>query len=434
MLTEKDIDQEAADPIKEIPQSNQAEEYRKAPFAGCAWKPNSEAAHELVDKISGLIAEHEKRKRKRGSKQAQFDATAAGFLGDLLVAVTEENPQGWVYRPMGRSRFSSSDVTYHDFKSLTDEMTQLRLIEEKPGFSERFQWDDDDEPCMGRKAATRFRASSPDLWEAANSLGISSHNVRTHFILRLPSYPLILRGQSGRHHNHWEETGSTIKFPHTRETDLLANEVKELNEFLDQIEIRGGTHRDYNRIFNKGNDDNFHWNKGGRLYSQGDETYQRLNKEERLRMTMDGEPVSELDIRASYLTILHSVHGCPLDQSNDPYVLPELGLNARGAVKSWCAVTFGSEKHFDRWPTKIIEKYLSKTGRKLGRDYPVRMIRDHVCRHYPLLADWEKLDTTWAALGSREKAPERAFGSLLRSGPAAAASLPSLPIVLVPTL
>jgi hypothetical protein len=43
----------------------------------------------------------------------------------------------------------------------------------------------------------------------------------------------------------------------------------------------------------------FAWNLGGRLYSQGQDSYQSLSSDQRLDMTIDGEPVCELDIRAS---------------------------------------------------------------------------------------------------------------------------------------
>jgi hypothetical protein len=43
---------------------------------------------------------------------------------------------------------------------------------------------------------------------------------------------------------------------------------------------------------------------GGRLYSQHfTDSYQVMGGDERLKMTINGEPVAEIDIRASYLTI-----------------------------------------------------------------------------------------------------------------------------------
>ena len=46
-------------------------------------------------------------------------------------------------------------------------------------------------------------------------------------------------------------------------------------------------------------------------------------------MTINGEPVCEIDIRASYLTIYHSWFDQELDLTRDPYVLP--GLSGGGS-------------------------------------------------------------------------------------------------------
>ena len=57
-------------------------------------------------------------------------------------------------------------------------------------------------------------------------------------------------------------------------------------------------------IFNNGDHPKFNWNMGGRLYSYGESNYQQMESADRLRMTINGEEVCEIDIRASYLTIL----------------------------------------------------------------------------------------------------------------------------------
>ena len=60
-------------------------------------------------------------------------------------------------------------------------------------------------------------------------------------------------------------------------------------------------------------------------------------RDARLRMTINGKPVCEIDVRASYLTILHARHNVPFEVSeeHDPYDIPGL---SRFAVKSWVAI------------------------------------------------------------------------------------------------
>jgi hypothetical protein len=134
------------------------------------------------------------------------------------------------------------------------------------------------------------------------------------------------------------------------------------------------------------------------MYSQGDDSYQRLSQDHRLRMTIDGEPVCEIDIRASYLTIYHAHFGVPLDAERDPYELPGLPADTRGVIKLWFVATFGNNGHLDRWPREIARKYREEHGRPIGKRYPVKRIRENALKLYPLLEKWGREDFGWPDL------------------------------------
>jgi hypothetical protein len=72
-----------------------------------------------------------------------------------------------------------------------------------------------------------------------------------------------------------------MRFEPTPQVWALEAEMHRLNRFLDGFEIEGGTHKGYRRIFNQGDDENYAWNKGGRLYGQSD-GYQNLKSSARL--------------------------------------------------------------------------------------------------------------------------------------------------------
>ena len=55
-------------------------------------------------------------------------------------------------------------------------------------------------------------------------------------------------------------------------------------------------------------------------------------------MTIGGEEVVEIDINASYLTILHGMAGYPLPNRDDLYAIG--GYN-RTIVKAWITATIG---------------------------------------------------------------------------------------------
>ncbi len=69
-----------------------------------------------------------------------------------------------------------------------------------------------------------------------------------------------------------------------------------------------------------------------------------MSANRRAKMTINGEPVAEIDISGSYLTIFLSLHGLQVDLLGDPYELPGLGSEHRDAVKQWFVGTFGNKK------------------------------------------------------------------------------------------
>ena len=74
-------------------------------------------------------------------------------------------------------------------------------------------------------------------------------------------------------------------------------------------------------------------------------------------MTINGEPVCEIDIRASYLTIFHALYDEPFDPTNDPYKVAGLGPEARDVVKMWITASFGNNAPITKWPTELVAKY-----------------------------------------------------------------------------
>jgi hypothetical protein len=99
-------------------------------------------------------------------------------------------------------------------------------------------------------------------------------------------------------------------------------------------------------------------------------------------MTINGEPVVEIDISGSYLTIFLSLHGLQLDLTEDPYALPGLGLEHRGAVKQWFVGTFGNNKPIRKWPKDMLD---DDPGL---RNYRAAEITEAVFTKYPVLKSW----------------------------------------------
>jgi hypothetical protein len=221
--------------------------------------------------------------------------------------------------------------------------------------------------------ATRLRAT-PQLKCLAAQHGIQPSEADKHFVLPLPHHPLRLKGISIRKGGD-KIAGEAMEIDYTNKVTALERTIIELNDFLDEFDIGGGTHRGYYRQFECGDHQQFEWNLGGRLYSQdGKHSYQQLAGADRRKMTINGKPLCEVDVRASTLTIFQASVGQPLDFSNnpdlDPYALP--GLD-RDVVKAFITATFGNGQCPVRWSPEAAEEYEKKKGR--ASDYIIPSLR-----------------------------------------------------------
>ena len=271
-----------------------------------------------------------------------------------------------------------------------------------------------------RGKASRFRATAKLLAICAE-YGINPQNATEHFAYRPPEHPLRLNASS-RTVGNWKDPGRPMNYARTEQTARLEEPVKELNAFLAQHVISGAMHRWFHRTFNMGDRKDFAWNKGGRLYSDGKGSYQNIPRPERLKMTIEGESVCEIDIRASYLTILHALYHVPFQVSAvvDPYQIAGI---PRTVVKAWVTVRFGTKGTRTRWPSEAIKKYAEDNAGADLREYKIRNVEREFCRKYPLMARWRDLKETWADLMWLEsEAVVSTVMLLMRSG------VPSLPV------
>ena len=110
---------------------------------------------------------------------------------------------------------------------------------------------------------------------------------------------------------------------------------------------------------------------GGRFYGPA---YLTQSLAERQRITINGEPVAEVDVKASQLTVLLGMAGCRgLD--GDPYAVAAL---PRGVVKQWVMQTLGSGRPALRW---------SDTASAEVRKVKPGAVWEALRPHYPFLAD-----------------------------------------------
>lgn len=274
-------------------------------------KPHSEAAKKFCHMVAMALTQASERKyRRRDAKQRQFEAAIGAIVADLLMAISDAEADGWGYRSSRAGTFTGEHVTYRNYQDVMEPAKQHGLIEEVKGFCDWVDFDDEKggKPIKAKlpnSTTNRYRATKA-LLELTGGYGITAENVRQHFIQALPKHPIELRTAS-----RWDFSekikGERMSFAANEWTKRYEEQINDLNRFLAGVHIEGGTHRGYRRIFNQGDAWNFDWDKGGRIYSQGNPSYQQLPREQRLKMKLNGEAVAEIDVRASLLTILHGL-------------------------------------------------------------------------------------------------------------------------------
>jgi hypothetical protein len=360
-------------------------------------------AQKLIYRIYGDIVEHERTgggrvRRRRGRLGVRFTDALMRFVGDLLRARAGTDTTGRIYRPTGKGDFSDAPVKYDMFMRALDGLKALGLVEHRKGRT-RYQETGFDVRVTVPGRAARFWAT-PKLLKLAEEHGITNDNVGDHFFPEPPTNPLVLKDYAtGRGQN--KEQGRQIKYRRTPQTERLEREVKELNTFLARAKLTGGKHEGYLRIFN-----NHAWDKGGRLYSDGEGNYQQLPEEERLKMTINEEPVAEIDIKASHLTIYHAIVGEPLDGRSDPYT--RVGID-RDVAKRWCLESLGHGAPKTKWSSETV-KYYREKGQELPK---ARTVTKAMLEAFPALKKLEehRRGDLWADLQFKEA--EAVVGTML---------------------
>jgi len=113
--------------------------------------------------------------------------------------------------------------------------------------------------------------------------------------------------------------------------------------------------------------------------------------EKRLEMTINGEAVAEIDIRASHLTIIHAKLGEPFSRDSDPYErIRGFGVD-RTIAKLWTVISLGNAKPAVRWPPEIAKDYKKATGKDLAKIAKAKDVSKAMLEAFPTLRKLTKL-------------------------------------------
>ena len=380
-----------------------ADELRFAPLANLKGRATSASAATLVSYLADTYprtTKNAKRSNKPRKLEPQVHAAIGAFLADLLMAQGNEEGGGWLRLSLAKDAFKRpSLVSYRMFDGLRASWKTAGLIEEYAGYPGRLGFESPG-PRVGRM--TRFRAT-PKLLKISEEHGVVIQDVQDHFFIEfeMPSELVQLTSPSGLTRN-------------TAQAKSLRSEVAELNAHFAAHKLEGARHIGWVRKFHDVSPDKYMLNRGGRLYSQPPmpaTNYQNMPQERRLKLLMDDEPVSEIDISASFLTIFHAAHGkrIGMDDAYSNIVGPD-ALD-RAIVKFWVNASFGNRSLITKWSPNL-KKAFAKRNRESGwiidgKKYPVRVVREKTLARHPLLGQWgtkvaPNMPWSWGHLMFRE--------------------------------
>ena len=332
--------QEAARSFATPPATANAEELRSAREMGLTARPKTPTktpgAGTLIDALVSSVIAHTSRKNAIGPRGLPKLRLAVGaVLGDILSCWAKD-PPAMTFRTSKEETFTGEAVTYTYFRMALDGLLAGGMVRRHAGI--RYV-QSDIHPSDGR--AARYWPATV-LLDAAGSAGLRPDNLDEHFAHVFPArppkvpHPVLIRPFRSRGRGR-----SDAAPPDYRDTTARAirQEVEMWNAFAGTFDVEGCRPPRFRRMFT--GELGLH----GRWYAAGSANYQGLDKQRRVAITINGQPVVELDARASFLTILHGVFGLPLP-GGDPYALPGI---PRNVVKAGIVATLGKGSIIRRW-------------------------------------------------------------------------------------
>jgi len=309
-------------------------------------------------------------------------------LGSILADLMERDPAvngGWVYRELSSGSFTGEKVGY---KLFTPAFRGLRasglieVIDGQPRFAKSEFTGNRWVALLG--TATRFRATD-SLREAFAAVGITHATWGEHFARVRPTQarktPAVELRPAKVKRAGTKERRRNLPVPKDPTAQAIVARVERINDFLAAQSIEPYGPVRLKRVFNDVDDPDFAWNIGGRLTAPGRTSYQTAKKKDRASILINGEAVTEIDVRACHLTIMVGLgHLSASVLDPDPYSVEGL---PRELVKAWFTMTLGYGKRHRQWSEKAASSLLAE-GIDV-KDYPLRSVGDAILKTLPVL-------------------------------------------------
>lgn len=360
--------------------------------------PVSAAAHDFVEHVLMDFVLPAQVKPPRPSSVPKLRQALGALLADLFDLQRGKSGDGRIWsgaHGMSPKDFPSKHLGFGRdiFLSLADTLLSAKLMIKTDGWP---NWQVSfGRPVNIRGAVTRFRLT-PAMVERAASFGVHVDAWKEHWrstdgrpvATRADEPRIVLKGTKDWIAGKKQPAADLEVDWSDPRPQMLRAGVGQLNGFLSAQKIEGVAFPGLRRIFNNGDQPDFAWNKGGRYYSLGGgHRYETWRAEKRLdEITINREPVGEVDLSGSHLTLLHALLGQPFDATSDPYAIEGF---SRTLIKIWVTQAIGSSNPRPRcWSAKSKDDYdAERPGQDLSEDFPIREVGAAIKAKHPLLID-----------------------------------------------
>ncbi len=306
-------------------------------------------------------------RQRRADVTVQFRDAVGAIVGNLLVAWAQDRPVP-TSRSLDRNTFTGEPIGARVFADTIELMAAYNLLRQRRGGRSK----------DGKAGiASRFFPTHV-LLRLAAEYGVDQNTARSDFrqyrraTTKAPKVrELIVVKPIGAQ----PKLPSGGRLPIDRHDPIAATlraEVEALNTFAATVVVDGCTPPRWQRQFRHD------FRLYGRLHAVGDGNYQNMRQEDRLALIrINGEPVVEVDIGSSHLSLMHGLLRLPLPEG-DLYDVPGL---PREVVKAWINATLGNGRPHRRWPEEFLAKKPSFAG------YPIQQVASAVIARYPWMAE-----------------------------------------------
>ena len=336
-------------------------------------------------------------RQRRASDAKKFRGAVGAFAADLICHASNHDASGFLYRSANREALADTLVSSRSFDQLVRYWQSMGLLEATGYIHVKLTFDGERTNIVDFARARRFRATDL-LLALAESHSVTPESIADHFEKDLTLVlEVIVRAEKR------SVGGQKIPSPNIRVSGIRyeaeAQRVRELNRYLRTSGFDLSDPPRVYRLFNRGDAKGFDFNMGGRLYCSSDHNWQDMPFAQRSKITWQGEPTVELDVRSSHLFILSVLRKQPIQIGKDPYQFPGI---ERDVAKGLIVAILGNGSVPKRWPKEMNQKYLAKNGLALSKKYKLSEVVEKLRARYPFLDTVEKGKLDWARLQYEE--------------------------------